>query len=371
MIRALIFDFGGVLSPFPEPEEQLAWDRRLGLPPGGTIHLLYGDEDWALAGTGQISDEEFWQRAEAKLPPNVREAFRAFQADYLRPDRLDCALVEWLEARRGAYRTALLSNASLALEPFLVESGLLPLFDSVVNSARVGCTKPDPAIYRIALERLGVGPDEALFLDDLPWNVESAARLGIHVVHHVHTAGSLAQMEALLTPASLPLQPRAVTPPDLPAVAALGQAILPETWWGPILNVTHLGAHDADRLADRDAFEWMVGEGEALGWLRLLRGRTAVDRHTAELSVAVHPRARRRGLADQLMQESLRQARDEGITLVRAFACEDNGASRSLMARHGFTLEATFRGELRRPDGALRDMLAFVCRLDAPHAEGT
>ena len=71
-------------------------------------------------------------------------------------------------------------------------------FDVYVNSAYVGLRKPDPAIFHLVLERLGVAPQQAVFLDDNLRNVDSARELGIHTVQFVDPETSLAELEALL-----------------------------------------------------------------------------------------------------------------------------------------------------------------------------
>jgi len=71
-------------------------------------------------------------------------------------------------------------------------------FDVYVNSALVGLSKPDPAIYHLTLDRLGVEAEQAIFLDDNVRNVDAACELGIHALQFVSPAVSLPQLEALL-----------------------------------------------------------------------------------------------------------------------------------------------------------------------------
>jgi putative hydrolase of the HAD superfamily len=71
------------------------------------------------------------------------------------------------------------------------------LFDHVISSHDVGLAKPDPAIFRAALERLGVTAAEAVFVDDLVGHVEAARTLGFTGVHFQTTAQALAELAAL------------------------------------------------------------------------------------------------------------------------------------------------------------------------------
>jgi putative hydrolase of the HAD superfamily len=72
------------------------------------------------------------------------------------------------------------------------------LFELVVDSAFVGMRKPDPAIYELTLERLGLPAHACVFLDDLEANCEAAAALGMRAVRFVDTAQAIAAVEAAL-----------------------------------------------------------------------------------------------------------------------------------------------------------------------------
>lgn len=79
------------------------------------------------------------------------------------------------------------------------------LFDAVVESWEVGVRKPNPAIYRLACERLGVAPERAVFLDDQPANAEGARAAGLRaIVVAADPSGALAELEATLAAAGPP-----------------------------------------------------------------------------------------------------------------------------------------------------------------------
>ena len=75
------------------------------------------------------------------------------------------------------------------------------LFETVVDSAFVGVRKPDPEIYALVLERLGLPAEACVFVDDLPRNVEAAAALGFATVRFHDTEQAIADLDALLEPA--------------------------------------------------------------------------------------------------------------------------------------------------------------------------
>jgi putative hydrolase of the HAD superfamily len=91
--------------------------------------------------------------------------------------------VPFLESLRDrGVRTAIVSNCADNTRPHLQLTGLSALVDELVLSCEVGRAKPDPAIFEIALERLGVSAADALFVDDQPAFCDAAAALGIRAV---------------------------------------------------------------------------------------------------------------------------------------------------------------------------------------------
>ena len=102
-----------------------------------------------------------------------------------------------IRAVRGAgLRTGLLSNSwgagDYPLEDFP------ELFDAVVISGEVGMRKPTPEIYAMGADAIGLPPADCVFVDDLPFNLEPAAALGMGTVHHVQSAATIAELERLL-----------------------------------------------------------------------------------------------------------------------------------------------------------------------------
>lgn len=185
-IEAIIFDFGGVMVPFDQLDSFQEQEARLGLPPGGLAEILWQSPDWELAEVGAITDEEFWRRTGVRLGFHTPEEIRDFLQDLFRDAKTDPRMADLVRQLRGRYRTGLLSNASDVLPRLLRERyGLDGLFDVEVISALVGLAKPDPAIYQLALERLGTAPEATVFVDDDQPNVTAAAELGIRAIHFV------------------------------------------------------------------------------------------------------------------------------------------------------------------------------------------
>ena len=179
-IRAAIFDIGGLLVRTHDQSGRLAWERRLGLPPGGAEATVLNSPMGHRAQRGEISDAELWNWAGEVL--GLGDDLPQFKIDFWRGDAADADLVNLIRRLRPRYRTAVISNATDALLATLEGYGLLELFDLVVGSAYEGIMKPTPAIYRIALDRLGVAAEESVFVDDAPANVAAAAALGMAAI---------------------------------------------------------------------------------------------------------------------------------------------------------------------------------------------
>jgi len=199
-VRAVIFDWGGVMEGLTDDGHTAEWERRMGLEPGTLRDILWG-ETWRKLSIGAITNDEYIQYVADRLSFPSAAAADEFTDEFYAGDRFNPETLAAVRRLRGRYKVALLSNAwpgqyDVIRERF--ELDLYDEFDIYVNSADVGLRKPDPAIFRLALERLGVAPQQAIFLDDLVRNVDSAREVGIHTVQFVDPATSLAELEALL-----------------------------------------------------------------------------------------------------------------------------------------------------------------------------
>jgi epoxide hydrolase-like predicted phosphatase len=197
-IRAVIWDVGGVLV---RTEDQRSRDRlaeRFGLSRSELEELVFGHEAGKRAQRGEVSYEAHWEILGKELrlsPGNIEEFQRAFWAG----DKLDHELINYIRSLRGRYKTGLLSNAFSDLR-HMVEAvwKIGDAFDVLVISAEVGVVKPDPQIYQIALEKLGVDAQEAVFIDDFDRNVAAARELNLHGIHFRNPVQVRADLNDLL-----------------------------------------------------------------------------------------------------------------------------------------------------------------------------
>lgn len=194
-LAGAIFDLGGVMtepmgrhrSAIEDPVELDLLRFFLG-EFRDVYHLPTGAHDLHLLETGEISDEEFFERMVARYVASGGHAgVDAAMAEHVVFGKglVACgAMIDAVRQVKGAgYRTALLTNISRSGEA--IWRSLLPvdeLFDVVVDSSQVGLRKPDPAIYRLTCERLGLAPHQCLFVDDMRCNVEAAADLGMTTI---------------------------------------------------------------------------------------------------------------------------------------------------------------------------------------------
>jgi putative hydrolase of the HAD superfamily len=112
---------------------------------------------------------------------------------------LNAELAGYFSSLRPRYRTAMLSNSFVgAREREQERYGFGDITDLIVYSHEVGMSKPDPRIYRLACDRLGVRPEQVVFLDDRPDFVEAALEAGITAILFQDNEQAIADIEARL-----------------------------------------------------------------------------------------------------------------------------------------------------------------------------
>jgi putative hydrolase of the HAD superfamily len=230
-IKAVIFDYGGVLSttPFAGLAE---FEQAMGYPDGSLAGLLFGARrpgeldattngdgngtgnsdgaahDWHLLETGRLGLGEFHQRLVRRSADVL-----GVELDLDRYGRFLATLflgIHWTmvhrvrELREEGYRTAILTNNIREWGPVWRATIPIELFDVVVDSCEVGLRKPDPAIFLLTCERLGVAPEAAVFLDDTPRHVIAAREVGMRGIMVGDPAEALAELDSILAEARSP-----------------------------------------------------------------------------------------------------------------------------------------------------------------------
>ncbi len=194
---ALVVDYGGVLTTSVF-ESFRAFCRSERLEPDALVHLFVEDEQ-ALADlhrleVGAIGEEEFGARIAARLGVTADHLVdRLFAA--ARPDATMVGAIE--SARAQGMALALLSN-SWGLGIYRRARALLGLFDVVILSGDVGLRKPQPEIFLLTAERLGVDSGDCVFVDDLASNCAAAESVGMTAVRHRSSKETVLALERLL-----------------------------------------------------------------------------------------------------------------------------------------------------------------------------
>ena len=194
-IRAVIFDFGSVLVQMSDEAPRQALADRLGVPLQELNRLVFDSETAWRAMLGELTIGQHWQAVGAALGI-LQDEIPAFKAQFWSADQVNEELVELIHRLRTNYKIGLLSNAWDDLRQVLKTR--LPighLFDDLVISAEVGLGKPDPRIYLLATQRLGVAPGEAIFIDDVLANVDAARAAGLNAVHYQNNPQLLADLK--------------------------------------------------------------------------------------------------------------------------------------------------------------------------------
>ena len=198
-MRGLIVDYGGVLTTNVF-ESMSAFCEDEGLAPD-TIKRVFRDSPDALETvrgleTGGLSEDEFGHRLGELigLPPERHDGLVDRMFGYLTEDEAMVAGVR--RARAQGIRTGLISN-SMGTDRY--DRATFPeLFDGVVISGEVGMHKPQPEIYRLGCECVGLEPDDCVFVDDLLENCEGAEAVGMTAVLHRGPETTLPRLEELL-----------------------------------------------------------------------------------------------------------------------------------------------------------------------------
>lgn len=201
MIEAVIWDFGGVISSSPF-EAFNRYEAERGLPKdflrtvNATNHL---DNAWAKVERNEVDNDTFdrlFAEESKALGHEVpgRHMFELLGGD-LRP-----AMVEALRRISGRMKTGCITNnlvVSATDNPkSIYKAEVMALFHEVIESARAGIRKPDPRIYTMMTDKLGVDPARCVYLDDLGVNLKPARELGMITIKVIDPVVALAELES-------------------------------------------------------------------------------------------------------------------------------------------------------------------------------
>jgi len=203
VIEAVIWDFGGVFTSSPF-EAFARFESQRGLPADiirRTNALNHWENAWAKFERAEVDLETFDELFAAEslaLGAEVRgkDVLPLLSGD-LRPEMVDALRIIKSRFKTGCITNNLPANAiGSASGQSLYIAEVMALFDYIIESAKIGLRKPDPQIYRMMADTLGVAPVNCIYLDDLGVNLKPAREMGMRTIKVVNSAQALAELEA-------------------------------------------------------------------------------------------------------------------------------------------------------------------------------
>jgi putative hydrolase of the HAD superfamily len=203
MVEAVIWDFGGVLTSSPF-EAFARFESERGLPADiirRTNAVNHHENAWAKFERAEVDIETFdrlFAEESLALGAEVRgkDVLPLLSGD-LRPE-----MVEALKLIKSRFKTGCITNnlpanaIGSASGRSLYVAEVMALFDHIIESAKIGLRKPDPRIYRMMIEALGVDPERCIYLDDLGVNLKPARDMGMTTIKVVNAPQAIAELEA-------------------------------------------------------------------------------------------------------------------------------------------------------------------------------
>lgn len=208
---AIIFDYGNVLSQSQPLADTQAMAAILDLPNSKFAEVYW---QFRVEYDAAVFDPVAYWSTVAETTSRILSADQIsalIEIDSRSWSHPAPILPQWARNIRAAgLRTAILSNMPVPVRDYILRCSWLPDFDSKTFSCEVGICKPAPEIYLDCLEKLGVQPSKALFLDDRESNVRAAEALGLHAILFTDASSTALEIERrfLLPPVTLVPQPR-------------------------------------------------------------------------------------------------------------------------------------------------------------------
>lgn len=196
-VRAIFFDLGGVVvrTEYQAPREHLA--ERLNTTYEDLNRIVFESESSRHASVGSITTEAHWDAVTRKLGRPASEA-KVIREEFFAGDVVDLSLVAFIRSLRPRYKTGVISNAWPDLRADLAGKKVDDAFDALIISSEIGVMKPEPKIYQMALERLSVKAQEAVFVDDTAVNIDAARALGMQGILFREPRRALSDLKGIL-----------------------------------------------------------------------------------------------------------------------------------------------------------------------------
>ncbi len=197
-IKAIVFDIGGVLEITPNLGIDEQWEKKLSLKSGELYERLR--EVWKGGSVGTISLQQVHEDI-GRLMKWDEMQVNAYMDDVWKEYlcTLNVELANYFRSLRPKYKTAIISNSFVgAREKEAEHYQFDTICDFIIYSHEVGLSKPDPRIFVLACERLGLQPNEIIFVDDHADIYASAVEMGMHCFEFKDNAQIIAEIEACI-----------------------------------------------------------------------------------------------------------------------------------------------------------------------------
>jgi putative hydrolase of the HAD superfamily len=203
MLEAVIWDFGGVLTTSPF-EAFARFESERGLPADiirRTNANNHWENAWAKFERAEVDIETFDLLVAAEslaLGAEVRgrDVLPLLSGD-LRPEMVEALKRVKIRFKTGCITNNLPANAIGSVSGrSLYIAEVMALFDHIIESAKIGLRKPDPRIYKMMIEALGVDPKACVYLDDLGVNLKPARDMGMITIKVLNASQAIAELEA-------------------------------------------------------------------------------------------------------------------------------------------------------------------------------
>ena len=200
--QAVLFDFGSVLYNTPNPRWLPLLQKLLRVPDTNVLNMLRAsplESQFVMDYfTGQVKEQDVWEQFSRQWRMNPARLEWLRRSAYS-PKRLNQELMKFLSDLRPRLRTAILTNAGSHFRESLGQVYRLEEYvDHLIVSAEEGIAKPDARLYHLAAQRLGVTPEEAVFVDDLPENVTGAQEAGMQAILYQNNAQTIRDLKSYL-----------------------------------------------------------------------------------------------------------------------------------------------------------------------------
>ena len=196
-IKALIWDLEGVLMLTDDDNLPLTVAKKLNAPYEKVREIFFSDTNDKVD-LGEITQDHFNEYVLDTLQIS-RDKKYLLEEVINEEFYIDEELLKKIAGMRREYKTGLLSNFSNDLRPKIEnEWAIASAFDEIIISCEVGMIKPDPAIFNLMLDRLGVKVDESVFIDDRIKNIDGAKELGLHTIFFTDKEQALGELARIL-----------------------------------------------------------------------------------------------------------------------------------------------------------------------------